>query len=239
MVVVISLTAPVSLTAYASPEQLRGENLDARSDVFAFGAVFYEMLSGRRAFVAHDPEELRTEILEGEPAPLQEVPDEIQRLLSRCLRKKREQRWQRMNSILIELKLANAISRQVQQASEWKERIDGMRTQIAGVDGKVTAHRVAQEAVIAELRQTIRQLEEQNAEYSAQFARVQEALAPIRETVAGLQKGSQIQTRTIESLEAAIAQTDEVVEHIVDAFGLTQKPMVERAEAAKISRNGS
>src|SRR5271165_4653883 len=82
------------LTPYLSPEQVRGETADARSDVFAFGAIVYELLSGRKAFPARDPEELKKEILDRSPAPLAGIPEEIAGLLSRCLEKRREDRWQ-------------------------------------------------------------------------------------------------------------------------------------------------
>ena len=58
------------ITPYFSPEQLQGRELDARSDIFALGALLYEMLSGRKAFAATTKPALRFEILDGEPSPL-------------------------------------------------------------------------------------------------------------------------------------------------------------------------
>jgi hypothetical protein len=234
-----SPTAPIG--PYSSPEQVLGESLDARSDIFVFGAIFYEMLAGRKAFSARKSDDLRKEILERVPAPIAGIPDEIQRVVARCLQKKRENRWQRMNSVLAELKLAAAAARQVQQASDWKEKAAGLRAQIIGVEGKVAAHETAQETMITELRGAIRRLEEKAAEHAAQFAKCQEEIIAMRGSVAGMQKGAQVHARAIESLEAAIAQTDEVVEHVADAFGLSQmpKPMVERVEAVTLARNGS
>ncbi len=82
---------------YMSPEQLRDETLDARTDIFSFGVVFYEMLTGHRPFAANSPAENITAILEHEPPPLTrfaEVPEELQRIVSKCLQKDRERRYQ-------------------------------------------------------------------------------------------------------------------------------------------------
>jgi hypothetical protein len=229
------------LTPYLSPEQVRGEPADARSDVFAFGAIVYEMLSGRKAFPAQDPEELRNQILDCSPAPLDGVPEEISALLNRCLEKRREDRWQRMNSVVIELKLASAAARQAHSVSEWKDRITILRSQISRQEGRLSDQQAAQESVERDLRQAMRSLEDKMDSQKAEIAGFHQKLAAVQESVAGLQKGAQIHTRAIEGLEAAASQTDEVLEHVVEAFGMLHKSMVERGEAQVllVSRNGN
>jgi serine/threonine protein kinase len=229
------------LTPYLAPEQVRGEAAEARSDIFAFGAIVYELLSGRKAFPAQDPEELKKEILERSPAPLANVPGEIAPLVIRCLEKRREDRWQRMSSVLIELKLANAAARQAHSASEWKERIASLRSQIAGQEGRLTAHQAARESVDSEFRESIERLERKIDSQGTEIAGIRETLAAVQESIAGLWKGAQIHARAIEALEAAASQTDEVVEHVVEAFGMMHKSMVERGEAKVllVSRNGN
>lgn len=83
---------------YMSPEQVRGEATDARSDIFSFGAVLYEMLTGKRAFKRNTSAETMTAILREEPPELSETgwqgPLGLQRILGRCLEKNVERRFQ-------------------------------------------------------------------------------------------------------------------------------------------------
>ena len=78
---------------YMSPEQLQGKPVDARSDLFAFGCVFYEMVSGRRAFTGESTASVIAAILEREPAQIQ-LPGPIDRVLKTCLAKDPDQRFQ-------------------------------------------------------------------------------------------------------------------------------------------------
>ncbi|HKQ54218.1 MAG TPA: protein kinase [Pyrinomonadaceae bacterium] len=83
---------------YMSPEQARGFSVDARTDIFSFGVVLYEMLAGRVPFKGRGTGEVIAGILKNEPRPLRryapEVPDELQRIVSRALAKGRAQRYQ-------------------------------------------------------------------------------------------------------------------------------------------------
>ena len=78
---------------YMSPEQLQGKEADARSDLFAFGCVLYEMLTGKRAFEGQSAASVIAAILEREPAPLVEAPP-LERVVKRCLAKDPDQRFQ-------------------------------------------------------------------------------------------------------------------------------------------------
>jgi TolB-like protein len=92
---------------YMSPEQARGVVVDARSDIFSFGAVIYEMVTGRAAFQGDTTSDVIAEILKGEPPPpvefAPEVPMEIERILGKALRKDRETRYQTAKDLLIDL----------------------------------------------------------------------------------------------------------------------------------------
>src|SRR3981081_2555885 len=81
--------------AYMSPEQAKGRAADKRSDVWAFGCVLYEMLTGRRAFEGDDVSDTLAAVLRGEPdwnALPANVPSAVRTLVQRCLVKDRRQR---------------------------------------------------------------------------------------------------------------------------------------------------
>jgi hypothetical protein len=229
-----------ALTPYLSPEQLRGEAADMRSDIFAFGAVFYELLAGRRAFPASDPDELRRQILELQPPPIAGIPVEVAALLNRCLEKNPQDRWQRVTYVMLELKLACARARHAQQASEWKDRIAAIGARIAGQDSRFTAYQSAREMAETRLLNAIQTLEDQARQQADLIARAGETLVSVRESVGVLQQATHTNTRAIESVESATVQTDEVLEHVVEAFGAMHRSMVERAEAKVllVSQNG-
>jgi serine/threonine protein kinase len=93
---------------YMAPEQLEGLTTDARTDVFAFGCVLYEMLTGRKAFDGRSGATLLTSIMSLQPTPVHELvtlmPGGIEELIGRCLAKRPEDRWQTATEILEELK---------------------------------------------------------------------------------------------------------------------------------------
>ena len=99
--------AVVGSAAYMSPEQAEGRKVDARSDIFSFGLVLYEMLSGKRAFRAATRMATLAAVLNQEPGPLGEIapglPNELERIVTRCLRKDLARRSQSMAEIKIAL----------------------------------------------------------------------------------------------------------------------------------------
>jgi serine/threonine protein kinase len=78
---------------YMSPEQLNGKDADARSDIFAFGCVVYEMLSGRKAFSGSTTASVMAAIMEREPEPLKTAPP-LDRVIGKCLAKDPDERFQ-------------------------------------------------------------------------------------------------------------------------------------------------
>lgn len=84
--------------AYMSPEQAEGKPLDARSDVFSFGAVLYEMLSGTRAFAGDTAAHVVSAVLRDDPQPIQ-APPALEHIVRRCLAKQPGQRFQTMGEL--------------------------------------------------------------------------------------------------------------------------------------------
>ncbi len=92
----------IGTAAYMSPEQAEGKPIDARSDIFSFGSVLYEMLSGRRAFRGESNLAVLTAVLRETPEPLAGIPVKLENVVSRCLQKDPSLRIQSA----VELKLA-------------------------------------------------------------------------------------------------------------------------------------
>ena len=98
----------IGTVGYMSPEQARGQIVDARSDIFNLGAVIYEMVAGQKPFAGETPSDAFAAILKVEPAPLSrlapETPIELQRIVGKALRKDREERYQGVKDLLVDLK---------------------------------------------------------------------------------------------------------------------------------------
>ena len=90
-----------------SPEQATGGAVDARSDIFSFGAVLYEMVTGRRPFAGGSSAEMLAALLKEQPKPPSElvtdVPRDLERIILRCLRKEPDRRFQHMADVKVEL----------------------------------------------------------------------------------------------------------------------------------------
>ena len=98
--------------SYMSPEQARGETVDARTDIFSLGSVIYEMLTGRTPFAGASMPETFANLLDKDPKPISEfvvgVPDSLGDIVAKMLRKERDERYQMMKDLLIDLKNVTA-----------------------------------------------------------------------------------------------------------------------------------
>jgi serine/threonine-protein kinase len=99
--------------AYMSPEQLRGQRLHFSTDIFSFGVVLYEMLSGKNPFVRDNKAETISSILVSQPQPLRaispNIPREFERVVQKCLEKEASERYQSAKELLVDLQLVQKL----------------------------------------------------------------------------------------------------------------------------------
>jgi Tol biopolymer transport system component len=106
---------------YMSPEQVRGKTSDARSDIFAFGAILYEMISGKRAFHGETPADTMSAILKEDVPELSEttrnVPPGLERIVRHCLEKSPAQRFHSANDLAFDLEALTDLSTSTKSAA--------------------------------------------------------------------------------------------------------------------------
>jgi serine/threonine-protein kinase len=123
----------VGTVQYMSPEQLEGQEADARSDIFALGSVLYEMLTGRRAFEGKSALSVASAIIEKEPEPISSIkpmtPPALDRAIRRALAKDPEERWQTARDLALDLKWIAGQGSQapavppVQAGNQWRKQL--------------------------------------------------------------------------------------------------------------------
>ncbi len=141
-----SLTAPGTILGtcqYMAPEQLEGREADARTDIFAFGAVLYEMLSGKKAFEGNSHASVSAAIMSSDPTPISALqpltPPALDRVIGACLAKDPDDRWQSVRDVLRELRWIAEAGPQVSGAAprattvRTRERVAWMMAAVATV----------------------------------------------------------------------------------------------------------
>jgi Tol biopolymer transport system component/predicted Ser/Thr protein kinase len=111
-------TSRVGTTAYMSPEQVEGKRIDRRTDVFSFGTVLYELLTGANPFNAPQFADTIHNVVHLEP-PLEGIPAELRRIVARCLRKDPARRYDSMRDVALDLREAVAEPERPRNRGRW------------------------------------------------------------------------------------------------------------------------
>jgi chromosome segregation ATPase len=132
---------PFHVTGYTAPEQLKGQPPDQQSDIFALGAIVYEIFTGRRAFPGDTPEELTAAIEQSTPEPTGDAA--LDRLVMNCLVKDPACRWQRVQQVHLELKIM-VFSAKRGQSPAVPSRVESLQAQLQQLESRLVT-RMAQQ----------------------------------------------------------------------------------------------
>jgi serine/threonine protein kinase/TolB-like protein/Flp pilus assembly protein TadD len=146
---------------YMSPEQARGQEVDARTDIWSLGVVLYEMVAGRAPFEGETPSHLIVSIMEREPPPLSryaQVPAELERIVTKTLRKNREERYQTAADLALDLKSLKQeqeVEARLKRAAQWDSDGKDTTTKSGAQAAVETVHEFAASTVnVATARST-------------------------------------------------------------------------------------
>jgi len=236
------------LTPYTAPEIQRGEPVDARTDIFAFGAVLYEMATGRHAFLADNPEALEEEIMAKGFSPIGH--EGLDQLAKQCLAKDPAARWQRMQQVQMELRLL-AIAERQSEPGVWS-RHQGLEAAVrAELEGQANLLAELERAVTARTNELAQALTTVLDDVQLQFAGVEKCLEASQQRVdhfaqsaaqaaestereiaalqiglAGevhaIQQAAQGQAHAIQSIQTSIARNEDYLERVVEALEALQ-----------------
>jgi len=168
-----------SVTPYTAPEVLHGKPADTRSDIFAFGAVLFEMLTGRRAFAGDSEASLAAALTDSAPpssgSPL------VDRLVASCVAKDPAVRCQRMQKIIMELKLLSVAVRRAETPAPNRAQADAQfRTEIHQLEARLAARMASHERATAQMQQAHeRTLAQMQEEHQRSLTQMQEAASDV------------------------------------------------------------
>jgi len=210
-----ALAPPAVITPYTAPEVLQGSPADSRSDIFAFGAIVYEMLTGRQAFEGDGQTALTLALTNSNPEP--SGSPAVDRLVASCVAKNPAARWQRMQKIIMELKLLTVAARRADAALPARAQAEAaIRAEIHEVEARMTARLAAHEQSVNEMQgatvDALNSIREQLAVIGADLAAAKEKLAQPLPKVDEQALSDQIVARVQPAIDAA-SQGVSGVEH--------------------------
>lgn len=220
-------------TPYSAPEVLKGQPADARSDIFSFGAVLFEMIEGRWPFEGDTPELLAV-ALQNDPAPRIGNPV-VDSLLSHCLAKDPAARWQRMQKLQVELRLASVTARRTESPVRREHFEAAVRSEIqSALESQVETRLESQETAVVQLQQALATSAERLNRIEQSIAMAErhsdEFAANTAAQLHALEQTVRAQAAALEAARTALAQTDDLVERIVEALDSLQSTVLERSD---------
>jgi methyl-accepting chemotaxis protein len=203
------------ITPYTSPEVVQGNRADVRSDIFSFGALLYELLSGRPAFEGDNTEELATSIVGGIPEPIGK-PD-VDRVLSTCLARDPSARYQGMKKLLMELKMVAAAARRNDALTPKAQQIEiALRQEMRQLEQRLSSQLDSCERAVLDVERAatdgLKRVQDQLGSIASQLSTAQDIeKGVVRENIARLEKSIQAGADRLVRLEHGLESVDQDV----------------------------
>jgi hypothetical protein len=215
---IVAPSQPAAITPYTAPEILQGHPPDSRSDIFAFGAIMYEILTGRRAFAGDDADTL-TESLTNSVPPSSGTPA-IDHLVSNCIAKDPTVRSQRMQRVILELKLLAFAAHRAEVVTRRQGMTAALRAETRQLEALVAALPQTYEKAIIEMQQasadTINELR-------GRLSNVESELATAQARSAVVEALCQRITANVEEVQQNSVAIDERVSDVKDGIDVLSR----------------
>jgi hypothetical protein len=210
---IVTPSHPADITPYTAPELLQGQPADARSDIFAFGAIVYEMVMDRRAFTGDNADALAASLTTS--APLPSGTPAVDRLIGNCIAKDPDVRYQRMQKVILELKLLTFAAPRAEAVTRQQGAAAALRAETQQLEVRVTALLQTHEKAIFDIQQAsgdaIKRLREQLSNVESQLAQAQERSALVEDHCQQI-------VANIEQVQQNVETVDERVTHVKEGL---------------------
>lgn len=231
------------VSPYAAPEVLRGQPADSRSDIFSFGAIVYEMVSGHWPFQGTTPEALAAAIV-SQPAPTVGHPA-LEGLIAHCLAKDPAARWQRIQKAQMELRLL-AVSARRGEGPPRRPNFEALlRTEVQSLESRLSARFEAQDRALSELQQAVstslQSMQAHLCTVDAKIAAAQESIQRAEEAASDMHlRISGCEQRLLDSPKERIGRIDLLLQSATERISrLEQAGETSRRQAAEAADSSS
>jgi hypothetical protein len=205
----IATSGPAHITPYTAPELLQGQPADVRSDIFAFGAILYEMVMDHRAFAGESAEDLAASLATSAP-PLSGTPG-IDHVIANCIAKDPDVRYQRMQKVILELKLLTFAAPRAEAVTRQQSAAAALRAETQQLEARVIALLQTHEKALLDIQQSsadaIKRLCEQLSNVESQLAQAQERSALVEDHCQQI-------VANVEQVQQNVETVDDRVTHV-------------------------
>ena len=220
---------PGIVTPYTAPEMLQGQAADLRSDIFAFGAILHEMVTGRRAFAGDTPDALAVSLAISVPSPSGNPA--VDHLIGNCTAKDPAVRCQRMQKVILELKLLT-IAKSPDVVNRHQTVNAVVRAQAERLETKVAARLESHEKALIDAQQlsddSINQLNQRLNGFDAEFRPVQARSLMVEELCNTVMKHLEQVQQNVQSLDERLAGLKEQSDVLSQGLNVMQEYMGSR-----------